>query len=187
MNDDDRSGDYAFDVVRTDRHELDLRTPPTREAVGISEDSTGVSVAADDEASRVIHAHVLLPDGVELDLEPYRLVVEPRAGSARPQGLTTRTAPPARANLMFTFETVDEASAFLSELAAQLGEHRGTLTDDYIERTSQILATGERPHPLIASAEIGYLTLSVRPRAGSSAGGRSTAHITFNWSAMPDD
>lgn len=186
MNDDDHSGDYAFDVVRTDRHELDLRTPPSRDAVGISEESTGVSVAADREASRTLNAHILLPDGVELDLEPYRLVVEPRGGSERPRDLTTRTAPPARANLMFTFETADEATAFLRELAAQLGDHRGTLTDDYIEKADQILATGGRPHPLVASAEIGYLTLSVRPRAGTSDGARTTAHVTFNWSAMPD-
>ncbi len=184
MNDDHRGG-YGFDTVRTDRHELDLRTPPSRAAVGMSTDSTGVSVSADDDASTPISVHLTLPDDVELTLRPQRLVIEPRAGAGRPTGLTVRTAPPARANLMFSFDTADAAEVFLRDLASQLGAYRGRLTDEYIERTTQVLAGNDRPHPLVATSEIGYVTLSVRPRAGTSQGVRPTAQVTFNWSAMP--
>jgi len=174
------------DHVETDHYELDLTAPPSRAAVGLWEGSVGKSVYFSDEPQRTFEAEIALPEGVDLNLQPRLIAIDATVDVDRPRDMTPETAPPGHVGAQFRFDDTDGLRAFLTDLAAQLGERSGGLTAEYIDDAVE-RADESSGQPRIATTQVGYLELSVQPR--SVREGALTPHLLLDlrWSAMPDD
>lgn len=174
--------------IETEHYELDLTVPPTREAIGLDDGQSRISVYFEEETSRTFRTDISLPGDLALTLHPRLVVVDATDNLERPRELTRETAPPGHVGLQFSFDTPTQAEEFMRDLAAQLGERRGEITDDYIAETLVHLERGTRPpSPRIAEVEIGYLILSVQPRIGTAPEQGPHFLVDFYWSAMPGE